>query len=80
MHVSIKTILPTLFQHLTCLRALNLNSSSIDKLLDEIENLMHLRFLDLSSNYEIEELPETMCNLCYLQTLDVSGCYLRNYL
>ena len=75
-HVSIKTVLPTLFRHLTCLRALNLNSSSIDKLPDEVENLMHLRFLDLSSNYEIEELPETMCNLCNLQTLDVSGCYL----
>ena len=73
--VNISTVLTDLFQHLTCLRALNLRSSSIEKLPDEIEKLIHLRFLDLSSNYRIEELPETMCNLCNLQSLDVSECY-----
>ena len=75
-HVSLNTTLPNLFQHLKCLRALNLSSSSIQKLPQEIEKLMHLRFLDLSSNYDIEELPESMCNLCYLQTLNVSYCYI----
>lgn len=75
-HASINAILPNLCQHLTCLRALNLSDSSIEKVPNEIKNLEYLRFLDLSSNYKIEELPEMLCNLCNLQTLNVSGYYM----
>ncbi len=67
-------VLPDILQHLTCLRALNLNSSSIEKLPDEVERLVHLRFIDLSSNHKIKELPETTCNLYNLHTLDISRC------
>ena len=67
-------VLPDILQHLTCLRALNLNSSSIEKLPDEVERLIHLRFIDLSSNHKMKELPETICNLYNLHTLDISRC------
>jgi hypothetical protein len=65
------TVLPDLFQHLTCLRKLVLQGRSIVKLPDEVEKLIHLRFLKLY-NTHIVELPETMCNLCNLQTLIIS--------
>ncbi|KAL4625958.1 hypothetical protein ACB092_05G061500 [Castanea dentata] len=63
-----------LFQHLTCLRSLNLKDSSFEKLPDEVGKLEHLRLLNLSHSYEIIELPEILCNLCNLQTLDISFC------
>ena len=67
------TVLPDLFQHLTCLRTLVLQGDSIVKLPDEVEKLIHLRFLKLY-NTEIVELRETMCNLCNLQTLSTTLC------
>jgi Leucine-rich repeat (LRR) protein len=67
------TVLPDLFQHLTCLRTLVLQGESIVKLPDEVEKLIHLRFLKLYKT-EIVELPETMCNLCNLQTLSINLC------
>ena len=47
---------------MTCLRALNLNSSSIDKLPDEIENLMHLRLCLVHVKYFLENkyFPEML--------------------
>jgi hypothetical protein len=56
------------FQHLACLRTLTLRSSSFEILPNEVEKLIHLRFLKISWNWNIRELPETMCNLCNLQT------------
>lgn len=73
--VSINTALPDWFQQLTCLWALTLKYSSIEKLPNNIGNLMHLRLLNLSSSSNMEELPEEICNLCNLQNLDVSRCY-----
>ncbi|KAM3700017.1 hypothetical protein ACJW31_05G069500 [Castanea mollissima] len=72
---NINHVLPDLLQHLTCLRALNLSCSSIDKLPDTVEKLIHLRFIDLSYNRKLKVLPETICNLCNLQTLNVSRCH-----
>ena len=63
-----------LFQHLTCLRSLNLKKNSIKKVPNEVEKLKHLRLLNLSKNTKITELPEMMCNLCNLQTLNISSC------
>ena len=60
--------------NLTCVRKLSLKWCSIKKLPDEVEYLMHLRYLNLSHS-KLEELPETICNLCNLQTLDVSECH-----
>ncbi|KAM3749878.1 hypothetical protein ACB098_05G219200 [Castanea mollissima] len=64
---------PKLFDNLTCLRTLHLKGQSIIELPNEVEKLIHLRYLKLSF-YEIKELPENICNLCNLQSLDVSWC------
>jgi len=37
--------------------------------------LIHLRHLNLAWCVELESLPETMCDLCNLQSLDVTGCW-----
>ena len=65
-----------LFDHLTCLRTLHLkvDDRSILKIPNEVEKLIHLRFLKIS-NIKIKELPESICNLCNLQSLDVSWCW-----
>jgi hypothetical protein len=63
------------FQHLACLRTLTLIHSSFEILPNEVEKLIHLRFLKISGKWSVRELPETICNLCNLQTLDVSDCY-----
>nr|XP_023925021.1 putative disease resistance protein RGA3 isoform X2 [Quercus suber] len=60
-----------LFNHLTCLRTLHLKGRYILELSNEVEKLIHLRYLKLS-DVTIEELPENICNLCNLQSLDVS--------
>lgn len=66
-----------LFDQLTCLRALDLHDSLIEELPREIGKLRHLRFLDLSYNVKLKVLPESLCDLCNLQSLNISGC---NYL
>ena len=43
------------------------------KLPNEVEKLIHLRYLKLYCN-ELKELPESICNLCNLQSLDVTEC------
>ncbi|XP_075664812.1 putative disease resistance protein RGA3 [Castanea sativa] len=64
---------PKLFDHLTCLRTLHLEDMSILELPNEVEKLIHLRLLKLSCE-KIKELPESICNLCNLQSLDFSEC------
>ncbi|XP_023888069.1 putative disease resistance protein RGA3 [Quercus suber] len=71
--LSSHTIPPKLFNHLTCLRTLQLEGKSILELPNEVEKLIHLRLLKLSC-VNIKELPETMCNFLNLQSLDVRGC------
>ncbi|XP_030965179.1 putative disease resistance protein RGA3 [Quercus lobata] len=53
-----------------CLRTLILDHP-IERLPNAVEDLMHLRYLHISENVEIGELPETFCNLCNLQTLNI---------
>ncbi|XP_075659879.1 putative disease resistance protein RGA4 [Castanea sativa] len=69
-----KYMLSTLFQHFRCLRILTLEDvkgGGISKNLpDAVENFIHLRYLKLV-NYCGDALPETICNLCNLQILNI---------
>ncbi|KAJ6386627.1 hypothetical protein OIU78_016536 [Salix suchowensis] len=66
--------LPEVMKQLTCIRSLNLSRSSIKEIPKEVGKLIHLRHLNLEGCEEMVSLPETMCDLCNLQSLDVSMC------
>ncbi|KAL4636401.1 hypothetical protein ACB092_03G005100 [Castanea dentata] len=66
-------MLSTLFQHFRCLRILTLDfgfGGTVWNLPDAVENFIHLRYLKLV-NYCGDALPETICNLCNLQILNI---------
>ncbi|KAL4636644.1 hypothetical protein ACB092_03G023700 [Castanea dentata] len=67
-------MLSTLFQHFRCLRILTLEDVEGGGILrnfsDAVENFIHLRYLKLV-NYCGDALPETICNLCNLQILNI---------
>jgi len=66
--------LPDVFKQLTCIRSLNLSMSLIKEIPNEVGKLIHLRHLNLADCYKLESLPEIMCDLCKLQSLDVTTC------
>lgn len=66
--------LPDLFDHLTRLRALDLNAAAIKELPIKVRNLMHLRYLNLSKNTGLYALPEEVCDLCNLESLNLNWC------
>ncbi|XP_021813083.1 putative disease resistance protein RGA3 [Prunus avium] len=70
----ITTIDPNLILQLKCLRTLNLSRNSIEELPEEIGELIHLRYIDLSLNYDLEKLPDTICGLYNLSTLSLFWC------
>ncbi|XP_022854712.1 putative disease resistance protein RGA1 [Olea europaea var. sylvestris] len=61
------------FSCLKCVRVLIASDCGLEELPQEIGKLIHLRYLDLSSN-PIRGLPETLCDLYNLQTLDLRSC------
>ncbi|XP_061989115.1 putative disease resistance protein RGA3 [Rosa rugosa] len=63
-----------LISQLKCLRTLNLSYSNIQQLPEEIGDLTHLRYLDLSHNGTLSRLTERVCSLYNLQTLRVNSC------
>ncbi|KAJ6417141.1 hypothetical protein OIU84_002944 [Salix udensis] len=67
--------LPDVIKQLTCIRSLHLAGSSIEEIPKEVGKLIHLRHLNLEGCRELVSLSETMCDLCNLQSLDVSGCW-----
>nr|TKR68969.1 hypothetical protein D5086_0000309090 [Populus alba] len=70
---SMNAALPNLIANLSCLRTLRLSRCGIEEVPSNIEKLIHLRHVDFSWN-KIKELPEEMCELYNMLTLDVSGC------
>ncbi|CDP21257.1 unnamed protein product, partial [Coffea canephora] len=62
-----------LFSRLKCVRTLTLSDCGLDEIPAEIGRLIHLRLLDLKRNPFVA-LPEAICDLYYLETLDISFC------
>ncbi|KAJ3679384.1 hypothetical protein LUZ60_017395 [Juncus effusus] len=61
------------FSEMTNMCSLSLTNSKIKNLPDSIDNLKHLRYLDISGT-EIEKLPNSFCNLYKLEILDMKDC------
>jgi len=56
------------------LRVLSLSfCRNIEEVPDTVDNLIHLRLLDLSGT-KIERLPDTTCSLCNLKVLKLNNC------
>ncbi|XP_062008164.1 putative disease resistance protein RGA3 [Rosa rugosa] len=64
-----------LILQLKCVRTLNLSDNDIEEVPDEVGELVHLRYLDLSENRRLKKLPDSLCNLVNLQTLRVNNCH-----
>ncbi|KAK2440167.1 putative disease resistance RPP13 protein [Trifolium repens] len=62
-----------LFSRLKCLRMLTFGGCGLSELVDEIDNLKLLRYLELAKN-KITSLPDTICALYNLQTLLLEKC------
>ncbi|CAO1940341.1 unnamed protein product [Urochloa humidicola] len=63
-----------IFKKLSCIRVLDLTSSTIRVIPKCIESLKHLRSLDLDGT-DISNLPESICSLKYLQILNLQQCH-----
>ncbi|XP_035546758.1 putative disease resistance RPP13-like protein 1 [Juglans regia] len=64
-----------------CLRVLSLGriEYSVNKLPDSIGEMKYLRYLDVSGP-QLYRLPDSICNLCNLQTLKLSSCLMLDRL
>ncbi|CAN0897585.1 Putative disease resistance protein RGA1 [Linum grandiflorum] len=60
--------------HLCGIRSLVLINSRLDKIPSTINQLIHMRHLDLSLNHYLNELPEEICELYNLWTLKINRC------
>ncbi|KAG6677802.1 hypothetical protein I3842_14G045200 [Carya illinoinensis] len=64
-----------IFSSLKSLRVLDLHGKGLHIVPSSICRLKHLRYLDLSWNYQIEKLPDSITWLQNLHTLRLSYCY-----
>ncbi|KAI3455543.1 hypothetical protein Pfo_012206 [Paulownia fortunei] len=72
-----KELLPSDIIDCTCLRVLSLCECGLQEIPIYMENLIHLRYLDLTGNRLIEQVPQTICKLYILETLYLSYCGLK---
>ncbi|GAB2293428.1 hypothetical protein Dimus_027627 [Dionaea muscipula] len=61
---------------LSCVRVLRINRSWMRSVVPSgsIGKLTHLRYIDFSDCHNLKELPESICDLFCLQTLNIDGC------
>ncbi|XP_050284768.1 putative disease resistance protein RGA3 [Quercus robur] len=69
-----ESTLNTLILSFKRLRALDLHELKITRVPNSIGKLMHLKYLDLSFNEDIETLPDSITTLLNLQTLKLCSC------
>ncbi|XP_057247921.1 putative disease resistance protein RGA4 [Beta vulgaris subsp. vulgaris] len=66
--------LEELLANFTCMRVLDLSGSNFKSLPGRIGELLHLRYLDLSRNKELEVIPTSIKKLYNLETLNLNSC------
>ncbi|XP_065621789.1 putative disease resistance protein RGA4 [Quercus suber] len=69
-----ESMLNTLILSFRRLRALDLHKLEITRVPNSIGKLIHLKYLDLSFNQDIETLPDSITTLLNLQTLKLCSC------
>ncbi|XP_050110984.1 putative disease resistance protein RGA3 [Malus sylvestris] len=74
IHSSVARVDTSFILQFECLRTINLSQNSIKELPEEIGKLIHLRHIDLSWSQNLEKLPDSICDLYNLYTLDIRSC------
>ena len=69
-----ESMLNTIILNFRRLRALDLQGLVITKVPNSIGKLIHIKYLNLSSNWFIETLPDSITTLLNLQTLKLCDC------
>ncbi|CAL9116061.1 unnamed protein product, partial [Musa acuminata var. zebrina] len=67
------------FEKLKNIRVLKLQGCGLRELPETIGELIHLRYLDISYNYQICRLSESLCGLYNLRVLFLQGCKLQSF-
>ncbi|TYJ12509.1 hypothetical protein E1A91_A11G356400v1 [Gossypium mustelinum] len=78
-HISIDPSLIPLFEgkklRTICLRVLEMNGLDFEMIPRSICKLKHLRYLNLSGNFDIKSLPKSICKIHNLQALKLDLCW-----
>ncbi|CAN1245925.1 Putative disease resistance protein RGA4 [Linum grandiflorum] len=70
----LQDIEPGVWGHLSGIRSLVVTRSELKEIPSAINQLIHMRHLDLSRNERLQELPEEICELYNLWTLIINLC------
>ncbi|XP_042409944.1 putative disease resistance RPP13-like protein 1 [Zingiber officinale] len=68
-----------LFNRLKCIRVLILHDCGMIELPWTINRLIHLRYLDISDNFGIQQLPDSLSYLHNLQYFDLNNCQVQTF-